>query len=388
MAEEQHAAILAKGVDVWNAWRKENEHISPDLTRANLGFAELRTINFNECNLFEADLGDANLYEADLRDADLTGAYLQNADLRGANLARADFTHAVLMGANLSWTDLSFAFAPEADLLGADLAGANLANADLSRADLIGSDLRFAKLNRTSVYRTDFCEAILGETMFIDCDLSEAKDLEFANHKGPSSLDIATIFKSGARIPEEFLRGCGVPESFISQMHSLVSAEGKNKFYSCFISYSFRDDEFVRRLYGRMRDAHLRVWYAPEDAESGKKLHEQIDTAIQTFDKLLIVLSEASLESQWVMTELRKAFKEEKRSGRRKLFPVRLVGFDRLRDWECFDADSGKDLAVELREYYIPDFSNWQKAWQFEAEFSRLLKALRSENVLVSGKQP
>jgi uncharacterized protein YjbI with pentapeptide repeats len=293
MAEEQHAAILAKGVDVWNAWRKENEHISPDLTRANLGFAELRTVNFNECNLFEADLGDANLYEADLRDADLTGAYLQNADLRGANLARADFTHAVLMGANLSWTDLSFAFAPEADLLGADLAGANLANADLSRADLIGSDLRFAKLNRTSVYRTDFCEAILGETTFINCDLSEAKDLEFANHKGPSSVDIATIFKSGARIPEEFLRGCGVPESFISQMHSLVSTEGKNKFYSCFISYSFRDDEFVRRLYGRMRDAHLRVWYAPEDAESGKKLHEQIDIAIQTFDKLLIVLSEA-----------------------------------------------------------------------------------------------
>jgi len=26
-------------------------------------------------------------------------------------------------------------------------------------------------------------------------------------------------------------------------------------------------------------------------------------------------------------------------SGKRKLFPVRLVDFETLRDWECFDAD-------------------------------------------------
>ncbi len=387
MANEQHLAMLNEGVEAWNAWREHNEHILPDLSKAKLAFRDLRAANFGNCAFCEADLEDADFRSADLRGADFSAANARNASFADTDLRNADFTYAVLLGANLSWTDLRFAFAAEADLLGADLAGANLANTDLSRADLIGSDLRFAKLNRTSLYHTDFSEAVFGETTFIDCDLSEAKDLEFVNHKGPSSLDIATIYKSGARIPEEFLRGCGVPESFISQIHSLVSNEGKNKFYSCFISHSFKDDEFVRRLYSRMRDAHLRVWYAPEDAESGKKLHEQIDTAIQTFDKLLIVLSEASLESEWVMTELRKAFKEEKRSGRRKLFPVRLVGFDRLRDWECFDADSGKDLAVELREYYIPDFSNWQEAWQFEAEFSRLLKALRSENVLVSGKQ-
>ena len=27
-----------------------------------------------------------------------------------------------------------------------------------------------------------------------------------------------------------------------------------------------------------------------------------------------------------------------------------------LRDWECFDADSGKDLAAELREYFHSRF--------------------------------
>ena len=40
------------------------------------------------------------------------------------------------------------------------------------------------------------------------------------------------------------------------------------------------------------------------------------------------------------------------------LFPVRLVGFEVLRDWECFDGDTGKDSAREIREYFIPDLSN------------------------------
>lgn len=86
-------------------------------------------------------------------------------------------------------------------------------------------------------------------------------------------------------------------------------------------------------------------------------------------------LSEANLQSEWVMTELRKARKAERQSGKRKLFPVRLVDKETLRDWECFDADGGQDLAVELREYFIPDFSNWKD----HDAFARLLKDLRAE---------
>ena len=45
---------------------------------------------------------------------------------------------------------------------------------------------------------------------------------------------------------------------------------------------------------------------------------------------------------------------------------------DQIRDWTCFDADSGKDLAVEVREYHIPDFSNWKNHDAFEAAFADL----------------
>jgi len=43
-----------------------------------------------------------------------------------------------------------------------------------------------------------------------------------------------------------------------------------------------------------------------------------------------------------------------------------------------FDADSGKDLAVELREYFIPDFSNWKNHDAFEKAFERLQKDLQA----------
>jgi hypothetical protein len=41
-----------------------------------------------------------------------------------------------------------------------------------------------------------------------------------------------------------------------------------------------------------------------------------------------------------------------------------------LRDWTCFDADTGKDLAAEVREYAMPnDFSNWKDRDAFESAF-------------------
>ena len=59
------------------------------------------------------------------------------------------------------------------------------------------------------------------------------------------------------------------------------------------------------------------------------------------------------------------------------LFPLRLVRFEVLRNWECFDADSGKDSAREIREYFIPDFSNWKDHDSYQMAFKRLMGDLK-----------
>ena len=221
--------------------------------------------------------------------------------------------------------------------------------------------------------------AKIEQTIFANVDLSEVIGLDTMVHIGPSSVGIDTLYKSHGEIPDKFLRDAGVPEENIDLARS-IRAGPAIQWHSCFISYSTKDDEFARRLHSRMREANMRVWFAPEDLKGGKKLHEQLFEAIQIHDRLLIVLSEHSIQSEWVMTEIRKARETEKKEKRRKLFPIRLTDFETLRDWTCFDTDTGKDLAVEVREYFIPDFSNWKDHDAFESAFARLKKDLEAEN--------
>jgi len=121
----------------------------------------------------------------------------------------------------------------------------------------------------------------------------------------------------------------------------------------------------------------VRCWYAPEEMKGGEKLYDQIDSAIKIHDKLLLVLSENSIHSEWVSTEIRRCRKSEKREGKRKLFPIRLVDMETIKEWECFDADSGKDLAVEVREFFLPDFSHWKDHDAYKKAFDRLMRNLK-----------
>ena len=58
----------------------------------------------------------------------------------------------------------------------------------------------------------------------------------------------------------------------------------------------------------------------------GAKILDTIDDVIGHRDKVLLVLSEASISSEWVENEVTKAFEEERRRGRGTivLFPIRL----------------------------------------------------------------
>jgi hypothetical protein len=197
-------------------------------------------------------------------------------------------------------------------------------------------------------------------------------------HSGPCSIGIDTIYRSKGNIPESFLRGCGVPDEFITYAKSLVA--NPIQFYSCFISYSTKDQGFADRLYADLQNKGVRCWFAPHDVQSGRKLHEQIGEAIRLHDKLLLVLSPHSMESEWVKTEIAKARKREVRDQRRVLFPIRLAPFATLRDWECFDADTGKDSAREIREYFIPDFSNWKNHDSYQEAFQRLISDLKASD--------
>ena len=72
------------------------------------------------------------------------------------------------------------------------------------------------------------------------------------------------------------------------------------EFHSCFISYSTKDQEFAERLHADLQAKGVRCWFAPHDIKAGMKIHEQIDQAIRVHEKLLLILSEHSMISEWV----------------------------------------------------------------------------------------
>ena len=173
MADQEHLAILEKGVKLWNAWRKEHPDIKPDLIEANLRGAALRSINLEEAKLKAANLTAAKLQKANLQKANLKEVYLFRANLRDANLHRANLTEAKLQGANLTRALLT-----GANLQGAYLKGANLTEANLEKAKLKEASCKGAKLQRANLK-----EAILERADLPNADLSEAT-LEDANLVG------------------------------------------------------------------------------------------------------------------------------------------------------------------------------------------------------------
>ncbi len=393
MANPEHLAKLKEGRDAWNQWRHSLPPIraredSPIRFKPNLPEADLSGAVLVEKNLSGMDLTRANLGGTTLTGSDLTMAKLYQADLKKSVLSRVRLNSADLTGADLRDAVVIDSFMSNAKVNSARLNRANLSGAMLKAADLSGADLREASLERAHLIEANlyaakldgsiFANAMVGKTTFDHNDLSTVKGLETVHHVGPSVIGIDTIYRSKGTIPESFLRGCGVPEDFITFIKSLTT--NPIEFYSCFISYSTKDQDFADRLYADLQNKGVRCWFAPHDIKAGKKLHEQIDEAIRLHDKLLLILSPYSMESEWVKTEIAKARKREVRDQRRVLFPIRLAPFETLRDWECFDADAGKDSAREIREYFIPDFSNWKNHDSYQEAFQRLISDLKASD--------
>src|SRR5262249_27008335 len=151
---------------------------------------------------------------------------LAEVNLHKSNLCKAHISISDLTGANLSVADLRDAKVQGVSLVGADLTATNLSGAVITDAIFgrIHIQVPFTVQYRLSMdlSATNFTHARIGGCFFHDVDLSRVMGLDTVIHSCPSSLDISTMFLSHGKIPDSFLRGCGVPDTLIEYQRSLA----------------------------------------------------------------------------------------------------------------------------------------------------------------------
>ncbi len=379
MANIKQMDIIKRGVDSWNSWRINNSHVLPSLSDAGLHMAYLKKANLSKADLSDAGLRLADLIEANLKGADLYWANLSEANLRGAdlrqtNLQGANMTGSNLLGtkmhsANLSQANLSRAviYSSElnkANLHGADLSGADLRNTSLKDANLIGANFTGANLEGA-----DFTNAIIGATLFGNVDLSNVKGLESLVHLGPSTIGIDTIYKSRGRVPVQFLKNGGVPGHLIDYIELFVDQNEKH--FSCLISYTEKNEAFALKLYEDLQAHGIRCWLAAEKLRRRDRKHGVISSAVNLHDKLIMVLSEDSINKVWAEKDHDKAIEKELRSRKKALIPISLDDAVKY---------SEKPWAVKMRRSRsMADFSMWEDSDVYQEMLSSLLQELTAD---------
>ena len=144
---------------------------------------------------------------------------------------------------------------------------AKLTFAKLHEADLTGAHISYANFHSSMLSGADLSHVSAAMTGIDNVDLGGVKGLSNVVHEGPSTVGIDTIYRSKGKIPEVFLRGCGVADEFIAYIGSMVGRP--IEYYSCFISHSILDQEFAGRLYADLQAKAVRCWFAPHDIKGG-----------------------------------------------------------------------------------------------------------------------
>ena len=141
------------------------------------------------------------------------------------------------------------------------------------------------------------------------------------------------------------------------------------QFYSCFISYSSKDQEFADRLHADLQNKGVRCWFAPHDLAIGAKIIDAIDEAIRLRDKVLLILSEHSVASDWVEEEVTRALDEERSRKTTVLFPIRV-------DDAVLNTTEAWARGLRIQRH-IGDFCLWKDHDAYQKALERVLRDLK-----------
>lgn len=132
---------------------------------------------------------------------------------------------------------------------------------------------------------------------------------------------------------------------------------GGEQMTTLFISHSSKDKFFVRNLAERLVAEGIKVWIDEAEIKIGDSLIQKISEGIKDSDYLVVVLSQSSINSNWVQKELQMAMTREI-IGNRVILPILIE--------KC-------EIPIFLRDKLYADFTHPD---MFEKSFNKLLSSV------------
>lgn len=150
-----------------------------------------------------------------------------------------------------------------------------------------------------------------------------------------------------------------------------------------FISHSSKDKKFVRHLKDCLLENTIDTWLDEDQLEFGDSLINKLENALDETSHLVIVLSPASIESDWVKFELKKALINQKTGLTQKIIPIKY------RDCKIPDELSDLVYADLSEEVVLPTDSNRVKFISngFDNFFLKLVKGIRNSAKIINKEE-
>lgn len=337
----------------------------------------------------ELFLMDTQFHNIEIINRKLDYANLDSISFQSLKVKNSSFSHSRIIWTkviNSQFEDVSFddctfkyfmanfSFFNKCNFIGTDIYNSEFNTGNIKSASFQNSELLENTFKDFGLHDIDYNNATIGNLSLINVSILNPNHLEKVIHRFASYIDANSLLESSQVLPPVFLRGMGIQEQLIEYLPSLA---GKAiDFYSCFISYS-KDQNFADRIYSDLQSKGVRCWLYTADMKTGEKLKETIYQAIKMHDKLLVVISANSENSDWVEEEVFKALDEEKKQHKNILFPIMI---------DNTALESEKPWIQKIKNSrHIGDFRDWDKNIEkYTKSLDRLLRDLKPAIVVTS----
>ena len=155
-------------------------------------------------------------------------------------------------------------------------------------------------------------------------------------------------------------------------------SQPSEELHTVFLSYGGPDEEMARAVYQALTAKGADVFFFPESALPGQRLHRTMCDGIQDHDRVVLLCSGNSLLRAGVLNELEQVLaREAAEGGAELLIPIALDDYV-YTAW----APARADLGRQVRNRVIADFRNKRPGTkEFDSAIERVVTALTKREV-------